>query len=176
MLAPSNPLSFRMLHELGGSTINGPSDLTIGQIAEMRAVSHLPIDLYVETPDAMGGIVRGHEAAELIAVAAPQDVKFGLRNSRLLYPSGAHLVDEAAAIAREKVHRAAVALEWIARSGIKLTQSLPGATGLGVPGVGWSADLNREVVLSAIEIFGPARAMFASNFPVDRLCASFDEI
>ena len=40
---------------------------------------------------------------------------------------------EAAAIAREKVHRAAVALEWIARSGIKLTQSLPGARGLGVP-------------------------------------------
>jgi hypothetical protein len=60
-------------------------------------------------------------------------VKFGLRNSRPLYPSGAHLVDEAMAIAREKVHRAAVALEWIARSSISLTQSLPGAVGLGVP-------------------------------------------
>jgi hypothetical protein len=59
--------------------------------------------------------------------------KFGLRNSRALYPCGVHLVDEAAAIAREKVHRAAVALEWIVRSGIKLTQSQPGALGLGVP-------------------------------------------
>jgi predicted TIM-barrel fold metal-dependent hydrolase len=49
-------------------------------------------------------------------------------------------------------------------------------SGLGVPGARWSADLNREVVLSAIEIFGPARAMFASNFPVDGLCATFDEI
>jgi predicted TIM-barrel fold metal-dependent hydrolase len=49
-------------------------------------------------------------------------------------------------------------------------------SGLGVPGVRWSAALNREVVLSAIEIFGVARAMFASNFPVDSLCASFDEI
>jgi peptidase U32-like protein len=135
VLAPSNPLSFLLLEQLGASTINVPSDLTLGQIAEMRAVSSLPIDLYVETPDAMGGVVRSHEAAELISVAAPMYVKFGLRNSRPLYPSGAHLVDEAMAIAREKVHRASVALEWIARSGISLTQSQPGAVGLGVPEV-----------------------------------------
>jgi len=133
VLAPSNPLSFRLLEQLGASTINVPSDLTLGQLAEMRAVSSLPIDLYVETPDAMGGVVRSHEAAELITVAAPMYVKFGLRNSRPLYPSGAHLVDEAIAIAREKVHRASVAMEWVARSGAGLTQSQPGAAGLGVP-------------------------------------------
>ncbi len=133
VLAPSNPLSFRVLEQLGASTINVPSDLTLGQISEIRAVSALPIDLYVETPDAMGGVVRGHEAADLITVAAPMYVKFGLRNSRPLYPCGVHLADEAAAIAREKVHRAAVALEWIARSETKLTQSRPGAPGLGVP-------------------------------------------
>ncbi len=133
VLAPSNPLSFRQLELLGGSTINVPSDLTLGQIAEMRAASALPIDLYVETPDAMGGIVRGHEAADLISVAAPMYTKFGLRNSRPLYPSGLHLTDEAAAIAREKVRRAAVSLEWIDRSGLGLTQSQPGAKGLGVP-------------------------------------------
>ena len=68
-----------------------------------------------------------------IRVAAPMYVKFGLRNSRLLYPSGLHLVDEAVAIAREKVHRAAVALEWIGRSDSKLIQSGPGAEGLGLP-------------------------------------------
>lgn len=133
MLAPSNPLSFRQLEHLGGSTINVPSDLTLGEIAEMRAVSGLPIDLYVETSDGSGGIVRGHEAAELIRAGAPMYIKFGLRNSRSLYPSGAHLVAEAAAMAMEKVHRAAMSLEWIARSEIELTQSQPGAKGLGVP-------------------------------------------
>ncbi|HEX9067108.1 MAG TPA: U32 family peptidase [Streptosporangiaceae bacterium] len=133
VLAPSNPVTFRLLERLGASTINVPSDLTLGQIAEIRAASDMPIDLYVETPDAMGGVVRGHEAADLISVAAPMYVKFGLRNSRPLYPSGLHLSDEAAAIAREKVHRASVALEWITRSGIKLHQSGPGARGLGVP-------------------------------------------
>ena len=49
-------------------------------------------------------------------------------------------------------------------------------SGLGVPGRRWTTELNREVVLSVIEIFGMQRAMFASNFPVDGLCASFDEI
>ncbi len=34
----------------------------------------------------------------------------------------------------------------------------------------------REVVLASIELFGVQRAMFASNFPVDGLCASFDSI
>jgi len=49
-------------------------------------------------------------------------------------------------------------------------------SGIAVPGRKWTAHLNRDVVLSAIEIFGVARAMFASNFPVDGLCATFDEI
>jgi len=49
-------------------------------------------------------------------------------------------------------------------------------SGIGVPGARWSAERNREIVLAAIEIFGVPRAMFASSFPVDSLCARFDEI
>jgi len=133
MLAPANPLTVAQLERLGASTINVPADVTLGQLAEMRSATSLPLDLYVEAPTGMGGAVRGQEAADLVAVAAPMYVKFGLRNSRMLYPSGLHLVDEAAAIAREKVHRARVALEWMERSGLGLVQSRPGAVGLGVP-------------------------------------------
>jgi predicted TIM-barrel fold metal-dependent hydrolase len=49
-------------------------------------------------------------------------------------------------------------------------------SGLGVPGRSWTAASNREVVLRTIEIFGVDRAMFASNFPVDGLVATFDTI
>ena len=133
MLAPANPLTVAQLERLGASTVNVPADITLGQLAEMRSVTSLPLDLYVEAPTGMGGVVRGHEAADLVAVASPMYVKFGLRNSRPLYPSGLHLADEAAAIAREKVHRARVALEWMERSGLGLGQSQPGAPGLGVP-------------------------------------------
>jgi predicted TIM-barrel fold metal-dependent hydrolase len=49
-------------------------------------------------------------------------------------------------------------------------------SGIGEPGARWTPEANREVVLTAIELFGAGRAMFASNMPVDSLCASFDEI
>jgi hypothetical protein len=133
MLAPSNPITLRQLESLGGDTVNVPSDLTLEQLAELRAVSALPIDLYVEAPDALGGTVRGEQCDELVRVGAPMYVKFGLRNARGLYPAGEHLVGEACAIAREKVHRAAVALEWLDRFDTQLVQSAPGAPGLGVP-------------------------------------------
>jgi hypothetical protein len=135
VLAPSNPVSLKQLERMGASTVNVPSDLTPESIAEMRAVSTLPIDIYVESPDAMGGVVRGHESAELIRVAAPMYTKFGLRNSQPIYPAGMHLYTYASLIGREKVRRAALALEWIERSGIALIQSAPGAEGLGIPEV-----------------------------------------
>jgi predicted TIM-barrel fold metal-dependent hydrolase len=49
-------------------------------------------------------------------------------------------------------------------------------SGLGMPGQPWTPARNRDVVLGAIEAFGAERAMFASNFPVDSLCAAFGEI
>lgn len=49
-------------------------------------------------------------------------------------------------------------------------------SGLGQPGQPWTAASNRDVVLAAIDLFGIGRAMFASNFPVDGLCGSFDTI
>ncbi len=49
-------------------------------------------------------------------------------------------------------------------------------SGIGVPGEAWSAELNGDVVRQTIEMFGVERCMFASNFPVDGLCATFDEI
>jgi predicted TIM-barrel fold metal-dependent hydrolase len=49
-------------------------------------------------------------------------------------------------------------------------------SGLGVPGQRWTAELQGPVVRDAIRIFGAERAMFASNFPVDSLVATFDEI
>jgi predicted TIM-barrel fold metal-dependent hydrolase len=49
-------------------------------------------------------------------------------------------------------------------------------SGLGQAGKPWSADANRAIVLDTIDLFGPERCMFASNFPVDSLVASFDAI
>lgn len=134
-MAPSNPLTIKLLEDLGGPglTVNVPSDVTIAELSEMRAAVGVPIDLYVESPDALGGIVRGNEVGDLIVAGAPLYAKFGLRNAAPVYPSGLHLQSVAAANCVEKVHRAAVALEWLERLSPGLSQSKPGAAGLGVP-------------------------------------------
>ena len=49
-------------------------------------------------------------------------------------------------------------------------------SGIGVPGERWTAELNRGIVADAAEAFGADRIMFASNFPVDSLVATYQEI
>jgi predicted TIM-barrel fold metal-dependent hydrolase len=49
-------------------------------------------------------------------------------------------------------------------------------SGLGIAGRPWTADANRAIVLTTIDLFGTERSMFASNFPVDGLCGTFDAI
>ena len=49
-------------------------------------------------------------------------------------------------------------------------------SGLGLPGKPWRAEDNAWIVREIIAMFGADRAMFASNFPVDSLCGSFDDI
>ncbi len=68
--------------------------------------------------------------------------------------------------------------DW--RAAMRTLAAAPNAavkiSGIGVPGQEWTVDLNRRIVLDTIEIFGVERAMFASNFPVDSLVASFGTI
>lgn len=40
----------------------------------------------------------------------------------------------------------------------------------------WRLEGNVWIIRESIAIFGAERALFASNFPVDRLCGSFDTI
>ena len=49
-------------------------------------------------------------------------------------------------------------------------------SGLGQRDRPWTVADQRDIVRSVIDLFGPARCMFASNFPVDSLCATFATI
>ena len=49
-------------------------------------------------------------------------------------------------------------------------------SGIGRPEAPWTVESNRQIVLDTIEAFGPERCMFASNFPVDGVIASYDTI
>ena len=133
MLPAANPAAARVLERLGASTINLPTDLTLAQIAAVRAAVDIPLDVYVEAPDNLGGFVRHHEIPELIRVAAPVYVKFGLRNAPDVYPAGTHIEATTIALSRERVRRARLGLELLARSGYEPASSELGASGLAVP-------------------------------------------
>ena len=49
-------------------------------------------------------------------------------------------------------------------------------SGLGRPGLPWTLTANGPIIRDTINIFGPERCMFASNFPVDGLAGSFQVI
>jgi predicted TIM-barrel fold metal-dependent hydrolase len=49
-------------------------------------------------------------------------------------------------------------------------------SGIGEAGYQWRLDANRRIVLEVIALFGVDRCMFGSNYPVDSLCASYQDI
>lgn len=114
-VAAANPASARLLEDLGATSINLPVDLSLPQIAAIRQAIDAAIDFYVESPDDLGGSVRHYETAALVRVAAPIYLKYGLRNSPPLYPSGQHLEATVLALSRERVRRAAIGLGILAR-------------------------------------------------------------
>jgi predicted TIM-barrel fold metal-dependent hydrolase len=65
------------------------------------------------------------------------------------------------------------------KSGIELLASLPHVSckisGLGFVDRNWTADSMRGMVLETIERFGTRRAMFASDFPTDKLFNSYSK-
>lgn len=114
-MGAANPIAVRLVEQLGATTYNPPTDLSLPQIAAIRQVVRLPLDIYVEAPDDFGGFIRHYEVPQLINIAAPVYVKLGLRNAPNIYPTGAHIETTAINMGRERVHRAAVVLDIIRR-------------------------------------------------------------
>ena len=132
-LAAANAAAVKAMEDLGADTYNVPTDLSLAQLAAIRAVASLPLDVYVEVPDDFGGFVRHYETPELVRVAAPVFVKFGLRNAPNIYPSGTHLEAPAVALGKERVRRAEIGLSMLERYYPEAETTEKGATFPGIP-------------------------------------------
>ena len=132
-LAAANAAAVKTMEDLGAGTYNTPTDLSLAQLAAIRAASDVPLDVYVEVPDDFGGFVRHYEIPDLVRVAAPVFVKFGLRNAPNIYPSGTHLEATAIALGRERVRRAEIGLSMLGRYYPEATATERGATFPGIP-------------------------------------------
>jgi hypothetical protein len=132
-LAAANAAAVKAMEDLGANTYNVPTDLSLAQLAAIRAATDLPLDVYVEVPDDFGGFVRHYEIPDLVRVASPVFVKFGLRNAPNIYPSGTHLEATAVALGRERVRRARIGQEMLGRHYPEAETTPPGTTLPGLP-------------------------------------------
>ena len=134
-LPAANPATAKIFERLGVSTLNVPTDLSAAQFGALRQSVSIPIDTYIEVPDNFGGFVRYYEMPQLLRVAAPMYFKFGLRNAPDIYPCGIHIEDLAVRMGRERIHRARIALDLLARYAPGAKMSPLGSNDLGIPEV-----------------------------------------
>jgi Peptidase family U32 len=132
-LPAANPATAKVLERLGVSTLNLVTDLSAAQIGAIREAINIPIDFYVEVPDAFGGFLRYYEIPQLLQVAAPIYFKFGIRNAPSLYPTGAHLDSVATQLGRERVRRARIGLDILKAYLPEAKMSPVRSSDLGIP-------------------------------------------
>lgn len=129
----ANPVSIKLMEQLGADTYNVPTGLTLPKLAAIRQAIDIPIDLYVEVPDGFGGFIRHYEIPELIRILSPVYIKFGLRNHADVYPSGKQWEATNIQLCKERVHRAALGVQMIERYYPEAVTSKLGAEDLGIP-------------------------------------------
>ncbi|MCC8397196.1 amidohydrolase family protein [Paraburkholderia sp. MMS20-SJTR3] len=130
--------------------------------------------------------MRERQWREHFALLRRHDLSFDLQ----LYPSQ---MEEAAALAREHadtlfivnhagmfVDRNSVAGYRAWRDGLRMLAACSNVavkiSGLAMFDHRWTVESLRPYVLETIDAFGVERAMFASNFPVDRLFGSYTDV
>jgi hypothetical protein len=113
----TNAPTAAVYEQAGATSLNVSTDLDVATLAEMRAVTSVPLDMYVEVPDDQGGSVRFFDVPEVVRVAAPVYLKMGLRNAPNIYPTGAHLGNVPVALGRERVRRAELVLQVLRAAG-----------------------------------------------------------
>ncbi|MBQ0139205.1 MAG: U32 family peptidase [Kurthia sp.] len=127
-----NPVSVKIMEELGADTYNVPSSLTLAKLASIRQSIDIPIDIYIEVPDNFGGFLRYYEIPEIIRTLSPVYIKFGLKNHPDVYPSGKQWESTNISLVRERVRRASIGMEIIKRYYPEAVTSELGAEGLGI--------------------------------------------
>jgi len=123
----SNPLSARVYQDLGADTINPVPDLDLEMLSGMRAAVSCPLDLFSDTAEEAGGILRTHEVPEFVRVASPVYIKCGA----ISQPRQNHLPSDSEL--RERIRQAACVVEMLARHGLADAQVGAAERTLGLP-------------------------------------------
>lgn len=126
-LGHNNPVTFRMLEDLGADTIASQRDLDFSILGALRAAVSIPLHVHIDNPQATGGFIRVYDAPEMIRICAPVYLKTG---SSALERHGMVITDELAlAMARQ----VAISMETIRRYMPEAEQTSGRAEDLAIP-------------------------------------------
>ena len=108
-LGHNNPVTFKMLEDLGADTIATQRDLDFAILSAMRAAIKIPLHVHIDNPQATGGFIRVYDAPEMIRICAPVYLKTG---SSVLERHGMTITAE---LAKAMARQVAVSMETIKR-------------------------------------------------------------
>lgn len=72
-----NPVSAKLLENMGAGSVNPVRDIQLQMLASMRQAIDIPIDIHTENPASTGGFIRHYEVPEMIRIASPIYLKTG---------------------------------------------------------------------------------------------------
>jgi hypothetical protein len=129
----ANPAGAKVLENLGADTFNPVADLSLPQLAAIRAAVNIPIDVHVYLFDSFGGFNRFYECPELTRITAPCYFKIepGASVGAMYKPWVAP--ESLAFMAREKVKYGEIIRELVQKHYPEAKLSENGAKDLAIP-------------------------------------------
>lgn len=129
----ANAAGVKLVESLGAGSCNPVADLTLPQLASIRKVVDLPLDVHIQLWTSMGGYNRIYETPEIARVTSPCYFKMEPGPGLSMYMPWVTSEDSLAELAREKVRSSKNIIELIDDVHPELKVSAQDAKDLMVP-------------------------------------------
>jgi hypothetical protein len=129
----ANPAGVKLVESLGAGSCNPVADLTLPELAAIRSVVRIPLDIHIQLWASMGGYNRIYECPEIARVASPCYFKMEPGPGLHMYMPWVTSEDGLAELGREKIRSMKNIIELVGEVHPELKLSKQGAKDLRVP-------------------------------------------
>jgi len=129
----ANATGVKLVESLGADSCNPVGDLTLPQLASIRSVVDIPLDVHIQLWASMGGYNRIYECPEIARVASPCYFKMEPGSGLGMYMPWGTSEDGLAELGREKIRSTKNIIELIGETNPELKVSKQGPEDLRVP-------------------------------------------
>ena len=129
----ANATGVKLVESLGAGSCNPVADLTLPELASIRSVVSLPLDVHIQLWSSMGGYNRIFETPEIARVASPCYFKMESGSGLAMYMPWVTPEDGLAELGREKIRSVKNIIELIGQVHPELKVSKQGPKDLKVP-------------------------------------------